>query len=54
MDTKVLISHTTVTLNDSEGHPNYYVNVELSGIYHYTQFERNPSKNVWIQANATF
>ena len=49
--TKFLISHTTVTLNEGQGHPNAYRNVELSDFYHHTRFEINRSVNVWIQAN---
>ena len=48
---KVFISHTTVTINEVQGHPNLYQNVELSSPYHHTKFERNWSVNVWIQAN---
>ena len=39
-----------MTLNQGQGHPNWYQNVELSGLYHHTKFERNWSVNVWIQA----
>ena len=46
-----LISHTTVTLNEGQGNQNWYQNVELSSLYHYTKFERNLSIDVWIQAN---
>ena len=48
---KFLISYTIVTLNEGQGHPNWYQNVELSDIYHHTKFERNGSMNVWLQAN---
>ena len=40
----------TVNLNEGKGHPNWYQNVDLSGLYHHTKFERNQSVNVW-QAN---
>ena len=26
------------TLNEGQGHPNWYQNVEVSGPYHYTKF----------------
>ena len=39
---KFLIFYTIVTLNE---------NVELSGLYHHTKFERNRSVNVWIQTS---
>ena len=44
-------SQKTVTLNKSQGHQNWYQNVELSGTYHHTKFEKNRSVFVWIQAN---
>ena len=44
----------TVTLNEGQGHLNWYQNVELSGLYHHTYFERNRLANVWIQANINF
>ena len=47
------ISHTTVILNKSPGHPNWYQNIELSSVYHHAKFERNWSKNVWIHVNVT-
>ena len=40
-----------MTLNEGQSHPNWYENVELSGLYHHTKFERNQSVNVWKQAN---
>ena len=51
MDTKILISHTNVTLKEGQGHPSWYKNAELSGLYYRRKFEINCSKNVWIQAN---
>ena len=50
-DEEVLIPQINVTLNQGQGHPNWYENVEFSGPYPYTKFERNQSVNVWIQAN---
>ena len=41
MNTEVLDFLTTVTLNEGQGNPNLYQNVELSGLYHHTMFERN-------------
>ena len=54
MDTEILISHTTVTLNKGQGHPNWYKNVEFSGLYSYTKLEKHGLVNVWIQANVNF
>ena len=52
MDTEVFsISHPNVTLNEGEGHPNWYHTVDLSGNRQQTKLERNQSENVWIQAN---
>ena len=31
----------TVIFNESQGHPNWYQNVDLSGLHHYINFERN-------------
>ena len=46
---KFLICYATRTLNEGQGHPNSYQNVELSGFYHHTKFERNRQvrKNSW-------
>ena len=41
----------TVTLNEDQGHPNWYQNAEFSSLYPHTKFERNWSVNVWMQAN---
>ena len=35
---RFLISYTS-TLNDGQGHPNLYENVELSSLYHHTKFQ---------------
>ena len=48
---KFFIFHTTVTLNEGQGHPNWYQNVQLTSLYHQIKFKRNRSVNVWIQAN---
>ena len=45
------ISYTTPNLIEGQGHPNWYQNVELGGLYHHTKFERSQSVNVSIQAN---
>ena len=50
-DTFLKNSHTTVTFDEDQSHPNLYQTVEVSGLYHHTKFERNQSANVWIQAN---
>ena len=50
MDTNVF-DFFTMTLNEGQGHPNCYQNVELSGLYYHTKFEINQLVNVWIQAN---
>ena len=42
---KFLISYISVTLNEVQGHPNRYQNVELRGLYHHTKLERNQSIN---------
>ena len=34
-----MISLSTVTLNEGQGHPNWYQNAELSDLYHHTKFE---------------
>ena len=36
---KFLISETTMTLNDDQGHPNWYKNLEFRGLYHHIKFE---------------
>ena len=43
-----------VALNERQRHANWYQNVELSGLYHHTKFERNQSVSVWTQANKRF
>ena len=48
---KFFISHTTVTLNDGQGHTNWYQNAEPSSLYHHTKFQRYRSVNVSIPAN---
>ena len=40
------------TETKTEGHLNWYQNVELSGLHHHTKFEKYQSVNVWKQANA--
>ena len=35
-----LLSHTTMTLNESHNHLNWYWNVDFSNIYHYATFNR--------------
>ena len=40
-----------MTLNKGQGHPNWYRNVKLSGLYYHTKFERNRSVNVWLHTN---
>ena len=42
--------HTTVTLNEGQGHRNWQQTVECSGLDHHNKFERNRSVNVRIQA----
>ena len=37
MDTKFFISQAPVTLNEGQGHPNWYQNVEHSGFYHHAK-----------------
>ena len=54
MDTEALIVHTTVTLDKGQGHPNWYKNAKLGGLYHHTKFKRNWFVNVWVQANINF
>ena len=39
------ISHTHARLNESHGHLNWYQNLQLSGLYHHTKFERNQPIN---------
>ena len=55
MDIKVaglfFISDANVTLNQGQGHPNWYEKIELSIPYHHTKFEISQSVNVWKQAN---
>ena len=41
MDTTVFDFSYKVILNEDQGRPNWYKNVELSGPYEYTKFERN-------------
>ena len=53
MSTEALISQTTVTLNESQSHPNLYLNVNFSSLYHYIKFEKK-SVNVQMQDNVTF
>ena len=31
----ILVFHTTVILNEGQGHSNWYKNVEFSGVYHH-------------------
>ena len=38
--------HTTVTLNEGQGHSNSYQNEQFHGLYYYTNFERNQSLDV--------
>ena len=38
-------------LNEGQGHPNWYKNVELCDLYHHTNFQRSHPENVRIQAN---
>ena len=45
-----LIQVTTVTLYEGQGHPNWYQNVKLCGLYRAT-IEGNWALNVWKQAN---
>ena len=43
-----------MNLNEGQDHPNWYQNVELSGLYQYhnTKFEKNKrSAYVWKQAS---
>ena len=40
MDTEVGMSHTTVTLNESQDHANWYENVQLSGLYTYQVWKK--------------
>ena len=49
--TNLLISPTTLFLNEGQGHPTWYQNIEISGLYYDIKFERNQPENVWIQAN---
>ena len=44
MDTKVFYFLRNLTLNECQGHPNWYQNVELSDLYHQTKFE------VWMKS----
>ena len=52
--TKFSISHTTVTCNEDQGHPDSYQKATLGGHYYHTKFERNQSIYLWIQANIFF
>ena len=40
MATEIFDSQTTVTLNEGQGHANWYQNVEFSGLYHHHKFEK--------------
>ena len=40
------ISHTTVTFDEGQGHPNRYQNVEFSGPYYHIKIERNRSVSI--------
>ena len=48
---KFLVAHTTVALNGSQGHLNWYKIIQFSVVYHLTKFERNWSVNVQMQAS---
>ena len=54
MDTEVLISHTIVTLNEGQGHPNRFQNVEHSSLNHQTMIERNRSLNIRTSGKCPF
>ena len=41
-----LLSLTTVTFNEDQGHPNWYQTLELSSICHHIKLERNRFANV--------
>ena len=51
MDTAMFDFHTAVTLDENQGHPNWYHNVEPSHPHHSFKFERNWLINVWMLAN---
>ena len=42
---KFLLPHISVTLNEHQGHSNWYKATQLSGLYHHTKFERSQSVN---------
>ena len=46
-----LLSSTTETLNEDQGYPNWYTNVESNLLCHHTKFELNWFLNIWMQAN---
>ena len=38
---KFSVFQTTVTLNEGQGHPNWYQNVDFSDWYHHIKFGKN-------------
>ena len=38
---KSLLSHTSMTLNEGQGHQNCYQSIQFTAVYHYAKFERN-------------
>ena len=46
---KFLLSITTMTVNESQGHSNWYQAVQFGGVTR-PKFERNRSVNVWMKA----
>ena len=54
MGAKVFDFSYTVTLNEGQGHPNWFQNVGYRGLYHHIKFKRNRSVNICMQANVNF
>ena len=43
---KFVLSLTTMTLNENQGHPNWYQTIQFISVSHQTTFERNCSANI--------
>ena len=50
MSTGVFAFSYTVTLNEGQGHSNWYQTIECNDVYHHTNCERNRSRNSQMQA----
>ena len=51
---KIVVSHASMTLNESQGQLHWYQNIEFSGLNHHTRFERSQSVNAQRQAKIKF